>query len=393
MPMSEYQSGKSGIVAKFVGLVPRRGVNEEAEYSAFLPNHLPPGDATYSNAVTKELGAASRMLGELRSMSRELSPFLASGICSAFLKKEAQLSSQIEGTIVPMSDLFLIEPADSQADSAQTEEVRNFDRAQHVAIKGIREGRPLSQSLLKEAHRQLLHGVRGSQWHPGEYRRMQNMIGSQRDIESASYVPPPVAFLDELMENLFEFIAAPIEYDPLVACGLAHYQFEAIHPFEDGNGRIGRLLIILLLIKYGLLDNPFIYMSAFFERTREEYVARLRRVSSHGEWNEWLTYFLRGLGESAEDAMRLCLRLKELCEQFKQRAAGPQVSAKLVELIDLFFAEFALTVRFAEARLNISYDMANEYMKRLQQLGIIQMVPHKKKNRVFYLADVIALLQ
>lgn len=322
-----------------------------------------------------------------------MSPFLISGIANRSITKEAQMSSRIEGTIVPIQDLILFEPKLSKTNPDDVMEVQNFVRAQRQAIADIHEGRPLSEHLLKTTHEILLKGVRGEQWHPGEYRTLQNMIGSRRDIDSARYVPPPVVNVQPLMDNLIHFISQENDMADLIRIGIAHYQFEAIHPFEDGNGRIGRLLIILMLIKLGLMDQPLIYPSAFFDANQEEYRDKLLKVSTEGDWNGWLAFMLNGLEYACNAAVGRCNRFSTLIEEAEEKVKGPQAPQKLFELIRLFSIEFVMTVKFASAKLGMNDLTVRNYFKKLEEAEIIARIPEHQRNVPFYLQGLWQIME
>jgi Fic family protein len=379
-------------MVKAEGLVYKNGIQEWATYAAFLPNQLPPMEIHYTNEVVCALEAATLAIGDLRRTAMGMSAWVVSGISRGFRKKEAQLSSRIEGTIVPTGDLLLFDPETSTTDPQDVREVMNFDQAQLEAIQAIRQGRPLSQHLLKTAHATLLEGARGEEWNPGQYRRLQNMIGTRKDIDTARFVPPPVAHLEPLMDNLIKFINEDTQHSGLIKTGIAHYQIEAIHPFEDGNGRIGRLLIILMLVNLKIIDEALIYPSVFFEANQEEYRDRLLLLSTTGDWCGWLVFFLNGIKHASELAQERCNRFNDLMTESREKLKGPQVSHSLFDVLDLFAETFVLTVNSASSRLGINYQSARNYFKKLEEAEIISRIPGYKKDVPFYLRGVNAII-
>ena len=390
--MRKLSTNATGRLIKGTGEVYINGVQKWTEYDAFLPNPIPPENLYYTNEVMFAQEKATFAVGELRTTAANMSTLLISGIATAFRKKEAQLSSRIEGTIVPNQDLLLFDPDTSTTNPADVEEVKNFESAQSFAINQIRSGRPLSQHLLKQSHEILLESVRGAEWNPGQYRTLQNMIGTRKDIGSARYVPPPVEPMNALMHNLFEFIDDNSEFATMIRTGIAHYQFEAIHPFEDGNGRIGRLLIMLMLIKTGALDEPLLYPSSYFEAHQDEYRDRLLRVSTHGEWCEWLVFFLNGITHSARIAQERYNNFKELISSAEEKVKGPQAPQKMFDLITLFANEFVLTANVAAEKLETNPQNIRKYFKRLYDADVISKLSDRKKNVHYYLKGVHAII-
>jgi Fic family protein len=260
-------------------------------YWAFVPDPLPPRLSTDWD-LANLLSRADRALGELSGLARNLpNPHLLIG---PFVRREAVLSSRIEGTQASLSDLFYFEAAHSEKTAlpkkppSDVQEVTNYVKALEYAPKRIKD-LPLSLRLIRELHEILLSGVRGEHWTPGEFRRSQNWIGPPGcTLIDATFVPPPPQDMMEALGQLEKYLHMPSNLPPLVHIALVHYQFEVIHPFLDGNGRIGRLLISLLLCHEGLIDQPFLYLSAFFEHRRPNYYQRLLDISTGGKWRQWI---------------------------------------------------------------------------------------------------------
>lgn len=258
---------------------------------------------------------------------------------------------------------------------------------------------PVSLRLLREMHAVLLEGVRGGSRAAGEFRRIQNWIGppgcGPKDVV---YMPPPADRLPELLDAFEKHLHEESDLPPLVRLALIHYQFEAIHPFLDGNGRLGRMLVILLLCAWGLLPQPLLYLSAFFEAHRQEYYERLREVSTRGAWEEWVLFFLRGVETQARDAAARADRLLELRRQYRARFQKPRASAVLQGLVDMLFKTPILTVPQAAKQLNVTYAAAARHIESLVRAGILREAAFggerkRRRNRVFVAEEVLATVE
>ncbi|GEM89969.1 hypothetical protein ODE01S_14030 [Oceanithermus desulfurans NBRC 100063] len=270
-------------------------------------------------------------------------------------------------------------------------EVRNYVRALETSVAMLHE-LPISIRLLRKAHQTLMEGVRGKNRGPGELRRGQNWIGGH-DLPSATYVPPPHHLVPGLLASLERYInQESTRYHPLIDLALVHYQFEAIHPFWDGNGRIGRLLITLMLLDKGLLSQPLLYLSAYFEDTREDYYRLLGKVTNEGDWRSWVGYFLRGVLTQANDALKRSARLVELREQYRSVLQGAHANSTLLLVVDHLFSRPVFTVRQLETELGISFATANKAVARLTQAGILTELTGQRRNRLFAANAVLDLL-
>ncbi len=306
-------------------------------------------------------------LGELNGIGQLLvNPYL---LIRPLQRKEAVASSNIEGTYTSLSDLFLLEAgADENARPPDTGEVRNYVLALEHAIARMEE-LPVSLRLMKEAHQILLSGVRGhrgARLQAGEFRREQNWIGgSGSDIRLARFVPPPPQQVMPTLGELEKFIQDPIPRDlpPLIHLALAHYQFETIHPFQDENGRLGRLLIPIILCERKILEQPLLYMGPYFEQNKDEYIDRLFQVSKDGEWLEWIGFFLRGVIESSKSAVATVRKLQDLNAQYRVKIQQTKLFARAIGLVDLIFEEPILTVPRVQNVLSVSYPSAKSYVE------------------------------
>jgi Fic family protein len=274
---------------------------------------------------------------------------------------------------------------------ADLREVANYVVALEYGLELLRE-LPLSLRLVREIHARLMEGVRGGQSTPGEFRRSQNWIGPAGcRPEDATFVPPPPIEMLQALDEWEDF-QHETSLPPLVRIALSHYQFEAIHPFLDGNGRVGRLLITLSLLEGSLLPSPLLYLSAFFEASRREYYDRLRGVSERGEWEEWLQYFLTGVARQAEDAITRIGRLAALLSQWREIVAGVP-GGTLVALVDLLVENPFWTIRGVAARLGVAYTTAQRAVERLETASILTRVGGAKRDRVYCAQAILAILE
>ena len=340
--------------------------------------------------LVSALSAADQAVGRLAGEGRRLpNPHL---LIRLFLRREAVLSSRIEGTQATLGELLAVEAGAAVARSpADLREVANYVVALEYGVERLRE-LPLSLRLVREVHTHLMEGARGRDAHPGEFRRIQNWIGPPGcSIEQATFVPPPPNQLPELLAE-WEAFLHDRTLPPLVQIALVHHQFETIHPFPDGNGRIGRLLITLFLVERDILPSPLLYLSAFFEATRSEYYRRLQAVREEAEWPGWLLYFLRGVTRQAEDALRRAERINELLATWRSLAAA-STSRAMPGLIDLLAENPYWTVKRAAERLGVAYTTAQRAIERLVGAGVVQQIGEAKRDRLFCAAEILAILE
>jgi Fic family protein len=301
------------------------------------------------------------------------------------VRREAVLSSRIEGTQASLADLVAYESAGT--DSGDAREVSNYVEALNYGLERL-ERLPLSLRFIREVHERLMRGVRGGDRTPGEFRRIQNWIGpTTASIGDATYIPPPVAEMHRALDALEKFIHAPSPLPPLVKAALIHYQFEAIHPFLDGNGRVGRLLIAFVLRVDGVLEQPLLYLSGFFERHRREYYRLLLAVSGRGAWIDWISFFLRGVAHEARDAGVRIRALIELREKYRRSMSGARNAGALQAVVDQLFVIPAVSVTSLAKRLDVSYPAAKSSLDKLVQAGIVW--PTKQGRETWYFADEI----
>lgn len=368
----------------------RNIVRSERGYRAYLPPSLPPSIAFDLDLVGR-LSAADRALGSLAGAGRMLpNPHLLS---RSLLRREAVLSSRIEGTQASLSDLVLFEAEPSATPGPQQLDVRevlNYVRAvDHVLDPGRRL--PLSLSLLREAHEILFSGILGGYATPGEFRTTQNWIGPAGcTLDDAAYVPPPPDRMWECLDALEKYMHTAQALPPLVAIACLHYQFEAIHPFIDGNGRIGRLLIMLLMVEWGLLAAPLLDLSTYIESHRDEYYGRLLAVTTDGDWLGWIGFFLHAVKQQAGDALERAQALHTLRESLRTQFATARSSALLGVLTDALFETPALTIPRAAIALGVTHRTARLTIDKLVVAGVLVEVGERSRNKMFLAPQVLA---
>ena len=362
-------------------------------YFAFLPAPLPP-DVAWSNRLINALSKADRSLARLAEVGNAFPvPHM---VARPFIRKEAVLSSQIEGTRTTFKELLSYEAGQLSMfrDADDVREVQNYVQALDYGLERL-ETLPLSVRLIREIHAILMRGVRGETMTPGDLRRSQNWIGRPgATLAAARYVPPPPDEMLDCLSELEKFIHEDSELPPLLRIGMIHYQFEAIHPFLDGNGRVGRLMVTFLLVAWSLLPQPLLYLSNFIEINRQEYYDRLLAVSQKGAWEAWLLYFLDGVHSQAEDASIRIAQLDSLRSQYRGRFAGMRSRRTLEALVDYLIGSPITSITQAQDALNIgSYQMIQRNIEKLEKLGIVREGTGNKRNRVYQAVEILKILE
>jgi Fic family protein len=309
-----------------------------------------------------------------------------------FITREAVLSSKIEGTHATIGEVLAHNAGViAKHNTADLQEVQNYIIALDFGLKRLEE-LPLSLRLIKEIHEKLMQGIRGSHATPGEIRKSQNWIGPPGcTINTAKFVPPPVNLLMDVLSDFEKFLHNR-QLPPLIHTALCHYQFEAIHPFLDGNGRVGRLLITLLLIEHKMLPSPLLYLSAFFEATREEYYRRLFNVSSKGTWHDWLTYFLNGIAVQSEDVLSRAESINNLLTKWKLQVAN--ISSKVpIDIVEHFAVNPYLTINKISEELGVAYSTAQRGVMKLEEESIIKQVGGSKRDKVYCAIEILSILE
>ena len=354
----------------------------------FIPNPLPP-DLAWSDSLVANLSLAERNLAALAEKGSGFASPQA--MVQPFIRREAVLSSRIEGTRTTLDELYRYEahlPIRSRGES-DAPEVKNYVHSLQYGMDRL-DTLPFSLRLIREIHARLFEGLSVAHLTPGEFRRSQNWIGPVGStLENAPYVPPPVGAMHEGLDQLERYIYAPSKLPALIRIGMIHYQFEAIHPFLDGNGRIGRLIISLLLQLWDLLPHPWLNLSGYFDANLQAYYDGLLGVSERGEWIGWLTLFLEAVAHQAEEAAIRLTRLEKLRRQFIQRLVTERKSSGLMQVLDFLFAQPMVTVRQVEREIGASdFKVAQRYVIKLVGLGILREITGSSRNRI-YRADEI----
>ena len=353
-------------------------------YLCFFPAPLPPAPPlVFSEALQIALDRATKAVARLDGMAELLpSPGL---ILYAYIRKEAVLSSQIEGTQSSLSDLLLHESKHAPGvPASDVREVSNYVAALEHGLKRLKNGFPLSLRLMGEIHAILMKGARGGDKHPGEFRTSQNWVGGTRP-GNAVYVPPPPHEVLPALGALEKFIhGQPVQTPTLIKTGLAHAQFESIHPFLDGNGRVGRLLISLMLYTEGALAYPLLYLSLYFKQRRSAYYDALMRVRTDGKWEEWLAFYLAGVEEVAREANETSELLVKLFakDRLKIGAMG-KASTSALKVQGLLERHCLVTLAFAQKELGLSLPAVGHAMARLHKAGIVREISGKRRRQVF----------
>jgi Fic family protein len=362
-------------------------------FSAFIPAPLPPDPPVQLEGKLARLHeAAAHALGRLDGVSARLDP---ERLLYMYVRKEAVLTSQIEGTQSTLSDLLEYENAD--APGVPVDDVREVSRyvdALFYAIDEIRTGTlPLSLRLLRNAHTRLMSNGRGSTQTPGEFRRSQNWVGGTRP-GNAVYVPPPPHEVVPALGNLERYMHDEFGSTPmLLKAGIAHAQFETIHPFLDGNGRIGRLLISLMLVVDGALTHPYFYISLYFKKNRSDYYDALQRVRTHGDWEGWIRFFLVGVESVAQEAIRTAEALSDLfgSDRAMVEALG-RAAPSALRVYDLMRQRIVISASRVVEESDLTWPTVLAALKRLQELGIAHEVSGKKRYRLFQYTSQLDIL-
>jgi Fic family protein len=367
-------------------------IHTQSGYWAFVPNLLPP-EMNWSLPLISELAEAERALSRMVGLIDSF-PFPRI-LDQSFIRSEAVISSRIEGTHASLIDLYAYEarqlPFFESIDDVR--EVHNYVCAMQYGMERL-QSLPLSLRFIRELHAKLMENVRGGKLTPGEFRQTQNWIGPVGStLTSAAYVPPPVEEMHQCLGDLEKFIHAPSEIPLLIRIGLIHYQFEAIHPFLDGNGRVGRLLIVLLLYKWGLMSKPMLNLSAYIEKHRNEYYDLLLAVSQKSNWEDWLCFFLRGVKEQAEYGVSHIQQLQTLRLQYQSIAEHDRNSDRMSLVLDFLFTRPIFSINQLSKSLEIPFKTANDYIEKLIKINLLQETTGNARNRIFIARTILVMLQ
>jgi len=372
MDPANFLSNRAGDVIK----------NEHNEW-AFLPNDIPT-QLTFSPNLINDLLSAERKLGAWAGMCNFPGLFDLEMYSGPMIRLEAALSSRIEGTRTTLREVLLMEAGSDAAPSAiDTRLVKNLSDAILFGWKQV--GREdIDLNFICELNKRLLQGFSGEQFQPGLLRDEQVYIRSgAQTIEEADFVPPPADRIFSLMNSLSKYIREESDIPTLMRVGLIHYQFETIHPFMDGNGRVGRLLITLLMAKWGLLPVPILNLSKYLLVNRKRYTNSLLRVSQNGEYEEWLSFFLRGITEQSEISIQTIRRLGNLRSKWQKEIVRPRMPSRLPDLINLLFSKPFITIQDASNSLKIGFGDANRLVKELVDKNILHELTGRKRDRIY----------
>jgi Fic family protein len=354
-------------------------------HRTFIPNPLPPW-LDLMSALQRQIEDTTHLLGQVE-MCRTLLPN-ANLLIYSSLQREALASSTIEGTIASADELIRFQVSD-HSDRQAVREVANYVEALQWGRDQL-SSRPLNLNLILGLHERLLAGVRGA-GRAGSLKSSQNYIGSSQSapIDAAVFVPPPPEDVLELMTDLERYLNGDNAEPRIVQCALIHYQFETIHPFHDGNGRVGRLLIILQMIQQGLLSAPLIYPSVYFERNRHEYYSHLQSVRDSNGWQTWIAFFVEGVRQQCQDTITFTQTILQLRERLRTETRSATRRAALQEVLDAFFYEPVLSVRQISERINLLHTSIQPALNDLQAMGIVYEITGKQKGRVYACRPVL----
>lgn len=367
-------------------------IRTKSGYWTFIPAPLPP-KIEWTMPLISALSEAERELSRLTTLAGNF-PFPRL-LTQPFIRREAVLSSRIEGTRASLVDLYNYESAQLTflEPSDDVREVHNYVLALDYGLERLKT-LPVSLRLIREVHGKLMEGVRGGNLTPGQFRKSQNWIGpAGSTIETAKYVPPPVDEMQNALNDMEKFIHTETEVPALARAGMIHYQFEAIHPFLDGNGRIGRLLIMFLLHEWNVLSQPLLNLSAYFERYRQEYYDRILAVFQQGNWEEWLRFFLRAISVQSQDSVFRMTRLQGIRTKYEALIQTDHNAARMAAIIDFIFSRPILTVKQLEAALDIPYMAAKRYVEKLVDAKVLYETTGYARNRVFQAKEIFEALE
>jgi len=366
-----------------------RVVQTQKGYYAFIPAPLPP-ELVWSLPLISALSDAERDLSRLATVTGAFPQLLT----QPFMRQEAVLSSRIEGTRTTLAELYAYESAQLTLIEAgdDVREVHNYVIALDYGLERLKT-LPISLRLIREIHEKLMQGVRGGNLTPGEFRRTQNWIGpAGSTIMTATYVPPPVDDMHQALSDLEKFIHADIDIPVLARAAMIHYQFEALHPFLDGNGRVGRLLIALLFAEWELLPQPLLNLSVYFERYRQEYYDHLLAVSQRGEWDAWLRFFMRGVSTQAQDSLIRMERLQSIRSKYQPFVESEKNSERMAAVIDFLFGRPIFNARQLADSLQIPFKTARQYIDKLVRAGIVREMTGYARNQIYRADEVFSAL-
>lgn len=366
-------------------------LNGEAMYQSFKPNPLPPiPEIEMDGEIVKLLVDANKQLVKLDTASQLISN--ADLFISMYVRKEALISSQIEGTQCTLDDV--LDPEVEANANLDVSDVINYVKATQYALKRL-ERLPLCCRLIREIHEVLMENVRGQDKTPGEFRHSQNWIGPANcSLKDARYIPPNVEDMQTAMSDLEKYINENVDYDPLIRAALIHYQFETIHPFLDGNGRIGRLLILLYLMEQRLIEKPVICISYFLKKNQIEYYDRISEVRRTGNFEQWIRFFLEAVSKAASDSLEAIRQLSVLHDTNVEKLPKTTRSKDNLRAVFDYIEQYPIIdIKRTAKELEVSYNTVAAAVRKLVELGILQETTNAARNRVFAYEEYLAILR
>ena len=366
-------------------------LNGEAMYQSFKPNPLPPiPEIEMDGEIVKLLVDANKQLVKLDTASQLISN--ADLFISMYVRKEALISSQIEGTQCTLDDV--LDPEVEANANLDVSDVINYVKATQYALKRL-ERLPLCCRLIREIHEVLMENVRGQDKTPGEFRHSQNWIGPANcSLKDARYIPPNVEDMQTAMSDLEKYINENVDYDPLIRAALIHYQFETIHPFLDGNGRIGRLLILLYLMEQRLIEKPVIYISYFLKKNQIEYYDRISEVRRTGNFEQWIRFFLEAVSNAASDSLEAIRQLSVVHDTNVEKLPKTTRSKDNLRAVFDYIEQYPIIdIKRTAKELEVSYNTVAAAVRKLVELGILQETTNAARNRVFAYEEYLAILR
>jgi len=360
-------------------------------YYTYIPAPLPP-KLNWALPIVSALSDAERDLSRLATLTGSFSfPRL---LLQAFIRREAVLSSRIEGTRATLAELYTYESAQLSFLESHDDvcEVHNYVDALDYGLERLKSF-PMSLRFIREIHNRLMQGVRGGNLTPGEFRRTQNWIGAAGStLTTATYVPPPVDAMNLALANLENFIHTNTDIPAIVRAAMIHYQFEAIHPFLDGNGRVGRLLMALLFAEWQVLPQPLLNLSVYFEHYRQEYYDHLLAVSQRGDWEAWLRFFLRGVSVQANDSIVRMERLEAIRARYQAVVDSDRNTERMAAVVDFLFGRPIFTAKQLSEGLNMPFKTARQYIEKLVQADVLREVTGYSRNQIYRADEVFKAL-
>lgn len=370
---------------------------EIVEYEFFIPEHLPEMSQFCNDiGIIEKSNEANRVIGELFGLTKNIGNL---GLfVDPYLRKEAVDSSEIEGTIVSLTDVFLSEAGSKKPEfmNPNVREVTNFVNSIYFTISELRKGKKIDKQMINTMHSLLLEGTRGQDHLMEEFRKQQNWLksrGKTQDILDADFVPPSPEMVENLMNYLFDYINKEDGHMRLIKAGLIHYCFETIHPYEDGNGRVGRTLILLFLIQSKVLDEPILYLSPYLKKHKEEYYDLLMRVRETGDYGKWIKFFLEGIIEVAINTSKKVKRLIELYNNYKQKLTDAKATSISFKLLDKFFERPYYFITLLQEELNTDYPKTKRGINYLAKCGIITLYTKHKRNKIYVAPEILRILE